>query len=213
MARIVATLALSVFLSFCAARSAHACWDGYSVRIGHIAFTGGSDHWDPEHARELALWARRLEVLLGPDGSLEVEGGYGEACADSRCVEMDEDVRSPRALFHAVARALAIPAARRATALRVTAAPYSVQVAATRDGAVAERLAERLSRGELPMGFFEAGGFPSDNPEAHVVKATAADGQTVFRVVVGAFIDRDEALAHVDEIAALTGLPTLLRAL
>ena len=40
-----------------------------------------------------------------------------------------------------------------------------------------------------------------------------AAGQPVYRIVVGAFLDRAEASAGALEIARATGLPTLVRVL
>lgn len=214
MSRLVAAASLClVLLVLGSVRTARACWDGYAVRLDNIAFTGADDVWAPARARELAVWARRFEALLGPAGTLEADGAFAEACVDSRCVEVVAPTATPRALFEAVARALAIPAAQRAAALRASASPFAVQVAATRDRAAAERLAARLSDAELPRGFYDAGGFPADNAEVHVIEATAADGRAIYRVVVGAFLDRSDALAHAPEIAAQTGLPVVLRAL
>ena len=203
----------AVLLAVLPRATAHACWDGYAVRQGDIAFTGGDETWDAASARDLATWTLRLQALLGPTGTVEAEFGFGEACIGDRCVELTGHAHTPRALFDDVARALAIPAAQRAAALRITAEPYAVQVAATHDGAAAETLAARISQGDLPIGFYEAGGFPADNPEAHVVKAHDASGAVIFRVVVGAFVDRADASAHAAEIATATGLPTLLRKL
>lgn len=190
-----------------------ACWDGYSVQDGDVTFTGPADVWDPADARTSGSWVLRFEALLGPKGSLAAEFGYAWACIEERCEEVSIPGASPAILFDAVARALAIPRARRAAALRLDAQPFAVQVAASRDRARAEALAARLSEADLPMGFYEAGGFPADNPEAHVVAARDAQGQLVYRVVVGAFLDRDRAQDHRQQIAEVTGLPTVLRAL
>jgi hypothetical protein len=188
-------------------------WDGYSVQHGSVAFTGPDAVWDPADARTLGTWALRFEALLGPKGSLTSEFGAATACVEDRCEEISIRSTSPAALFDAVARELAVPRARRAAALQVSARPFSVQVAASRDRARAEALATRLSEADLPMGFYEAGGFPADNPEAHVLPARDAQGLTVYRVVVGAFLRRQQAHAHRQQITQATGLPTVLRAL
>lgn len=193
---------------------AHGCWDGYSVSAERVTFTGeGTAGWNVEQVRELATWARRLQVLLGPQGALESDMGYATACIGGRCADAVAHSMRPRELFSAVATALQVPWRQRALALRVTAAPYAVQVAALRDRAQAEVLARRLSELDLPMGSVEIGGFPADNPEANVVDAVDTEGRAVYRVVVGTFLDRAEASAHTAEIAERTGLPTLLRAL
>jgi len=207
------SLATVSFLCACPT-SAHACWDGYAVQTDRVSFTGeGDTDWSVAQVRELATWARRFQVVLGREATLEADMGYGSLCTGARCADVVVRSTRPEVLFSAVATALQVSWRERAAALRVTAAPYAVQVAAVRERAQADALAARLSELDLPMGFVEIGGFPSDNPEAHVVEAVDPQGRTVFRIVVGAFLDRREAAGHATEIAQQTGLPTLLRAL
>lgn len=193
---------------------AFACWDGFHAHTDRVTFTGeGDEAWSAEQVRDLANWTRRFEVLLGADGTLESDMGYGSVCIGERCSEVVVRSMRPQALFSAVATALHVPWMARAAALGVDATPYAVQVAASRDRAAADALAARLSGLDLPMGFVEIGGFPADNPEAHVIDGVDGAGLPVYRIVVGAFLDRAEASAHADEIAQATGMPTVLRAL
>lgn len=206
-------LALASLACLAPAR-AFACWDGFYVQAERVSFTGeGVEDWSPAQVRALATWTRRLQALVGPGGEVEADMGYASVCVAARCSEAAARSSRPDELFATVATALGASWRARSLALRVTAAPYSVQVAAVRDRAQAEALATRLSELELPHGFVEIGGFPADNREAHVLDAVDATGRPVYRVVVGAFLDRADASAHVAEIARATGLPTLPRAL
>lgn len=197
---------------FAVPSTARACWDGYSVQTDDgIHFTGGDEAWSPERAVELASWALRFHALLGADGTLESEFGWGEAAIGERTIEFHGEA-SPAHVFATVASALGISRAERARLLAIEAHPYTVQVAASTDRARAEALASHLSEGTLPMGFYAAGGFPADNPEAHVIEADV-NGAHVYRVVIGAFLDRAAALEASSEIAATTGMATSLRPL
>lgn len=210
LARLFAALALTFPLGL--ASTAHACWDGYAVQTDDgIYFTGGDEAWSPERAVELASWALRLRALLGAEGTLESEFGWGEAAVGERTIELRGDA-SPAHVFSTVASALGISRAERARLLAIDAHPYTVQVAASADRARAEALAAQLSEATLPMGFYEAGGFPAENPEAHVIEADV-HGARVYRVVVGAFLDRAAAAQAAGEIAATTGMATSLRPL
>jgi hypothetical protein len=207
------TLALAAVLALLVPEPARACWDGYAVDTGDgIRFTGGDESWSASNAVMLGSWALRYRALLGDEGTLEIEFGWGEASVGEQTIPL-ERASDPRALFDRLADALAVPSARRARLLAIDARPYAVQVAASRDRARAEHLAMQLSESELPFGFYEAGGFPADNAEAHVVEGIAADGQPVFRIVVGAFLDRASAAQAATEIARVTGRTTSLRAL
>jgi hypothetical protein len=203
---------LLVALGLALPGSVRACWDGYSVQTDDgIHFTGGDESWSPERAAELASWALRFHALLGADGTLESEFGWGEAAIGDRTFELRGE-GTPDEVFRTLATALGITRSERRRLLAIEAHPYTVQLAASHDRARAEALASRLSEATLPMGFYEAGGFPADHPEAHVIEADV-HGARVYRVVVGAFLDRAAAMRAAGEIAAVTGRPTALRPL
>jgi hypothetical protein len=206
-------VALVVALAVLVPAPALACWDGTLAQSEGFFWSDGDMEWSVERARELGTWMRRFDALLGPGGNVEAEFGGGTVCMGERCVEVETRSPNVQLFFQRAATALGVTWRARAAALAVTATPHAVQVAASRDRAQAQALANRVSDLDLPMGFYEVGGFPSDNAEAHVVESVDAEGRPVFRIFVGTFLDREGALAAAPEIAQATGLPTLVRAL
>ena len=174
------------------------CWDGFSARVRNVDMMGGDEgsSWTPELARELATWLGRIDALLPRDGSVSVRIEWSEVTLESADGEatLRWNQRSFPALFDRIATALRIGARARARA-RATLVPVStVQVASYLQRNQAEAVARRLSDHQrCEHGFLEVGGMPADNPRAHVLEETGADGRRLYRVVVGAFIDPGEA--------------------
>lgn len=111
-------------------------------------------------------------------------------------------------LFREVARIVGASPADVARARSLETPVYVVQVGVFAERRGADALAAQVSsRDEAEHGFLEAGGFPADNPEAHVV--TIASARELHRVYVGAFVDRGEAEA----LAASLGERAFVRAL
>ena len=121
---------------------------------------------------------------------MTAEFGYVELSGSSR--ELTYPDGTMDRLFRVLARELGVSPAERRAALGATSGAHTVQVAASRDRAAAEALAERLAdQGE--HGFYEAGGFPALNATAHVVEGVDASGAPVYRVFVGAFLEGADA--------------------
>jgi hypothetical protein len=192
--------AFAVLSGALAPSPALACWDGFYARVGDVEEMGSDDTWDADDARERARWLGRIDALL-PSGAM-VLSEWGTVTVS---VAGHEEVIEWRdghylTLFREVARVGASPAeVARARGLETPV--YVVQVGASSDRNGADAFAARVSsRDEAVHGFLEAGGFPADNAEAHVVTITSA--REIHRVYVRAFVDRGEAQALV---AALGG--------
>jgi len=198
-------LAFVLALSITALSSvpARACWDGYQASTPHLYVMGPDDEWSLERAGQLARWMPRIEALLAPRG-VEVAVYHDMVeLSDGRVLSVPEG--KLHRLFAVLARELAVPPAERRAAMRVRADARTIQVAATRDEAAARALADRLNAELLGAhGFYEAGGFPAENERAHVVEASDEEG-VVYRVLVGAFLDRTEASRVAAELRAITG--------
>ncbi|MEM9194761.1 MAG: SPOR domain-containing protein [Myxococcota bacterium] len=172
---------------------AAACWDGYSASHGNIHVMGSNTEWSPDLAQKLALWLPRLEVLLGEQ---EMAVYFNQADLEQGSVAFPPgrfDV-----LFARTARLLGTPRTERRAALRQGGSPLTIQIAATRDRDRADALVRRFeTEWEDQMyelhGFYEAGGFPSNNPAVHLLTRQDDDGNDVYQVVVGAFINRNQA--------------------
>lgn len=198
--------------------SAAACWDGVSASTSKVELAiESSATWTPEQARHWAKWIARIDALV-PDGkSLRVLHGDLEVCdADGEgCQAIDGAWIDGRAftLFERAADLFAASGSTIAAARHLDRAPLTVQVAASHDFAAAERLAARIDAAELSLaGFLVIGGFPSVNADAHVVESSA-DDRFVYHVVVGAYLDRDEAEAARATLEGELGLHGFVRPL
>lgn len=187
------SLALSLLLTPC---SAYACWDGVYASMGHVTLQQGENiSWSVTDLENYALWLGRVNALLPPDGELAVEFGIAELDCGEGDVELTWNGSFPR-LFHQVAAHCHATRAERAHAMSTITTLYTVQVGAVENEAGANRLADDINARELGAhGFIEIGGFPANNPAAHVIP----DGET-HRVWVGAFLDRTEAEAVATEL-------------
>ena len=178
------TVALFVLLSV--PSPAHACWDGTYATLGDVDLMSSEVGWSPERVGELATWLRRIDAVL-PDGAVAMVefGDVSIQLPDGTALEPAWDGRSLAGLFDVVAAAVAAPADRVRVARSLVTPVYGIQVGAFSSGAAAEAFAASVT-GE--HGFVEVGGFPADNPVAHVIEV----GGT-YRVVIGAFVDRASA--------------------
>lgn len=188
------TLALSLLV---APSSAQACWDGVYASVGHVTLQQGPGAvtWNAAQLENYALWLGRVNALLPPDGELTLEYDYAELNCGFGNVEVTWNGAFSR-LFREVATACRASPAERRRAMATETTLYTIQVAATHDAANATRVADEINARELDAhGFVEIGGFPANNPAAHVI----SDGET-HRVWVGAFLDRTEAGAVAREL-------------
>lgn len=208
MTRILA-LALALLGTFLVSTTpARACWDGFYARVGDVEQMGGDDQWDIEAVRLRATWLGRIDALLPVDGHVMIEHGY--VTIEANGVTHDREWTDGRylTLFRDVALAVGASPATIQHARSVATPVYVVQTGSFLDAPLAQTEARAISdRDDVLHGFLEAGGFPADNPEAHVV--TVASARQLHRVYVGAFVDRDEARA----LAARLGQGAFVRAL
>jgi hypothetical protein len=200
---------LSLLLLTLVPRSGAACWDGVAARHGRVVVNEhdqeGTSAWSPELVLHHARWIRRIDALLPPGASVELDHLW----ITLRCPAATDNSLYWRGtlpeLFERVAARCGVPAARRARALATTVTVYTVQVLATASELRAREVARAVDATERGAhGFIEVGGFPAFNPTAHVL----SDGG-VHRVVVGAFLDRGQAAA----LAASLGGGAWVRAL
>ena len=203
---LLAALPALAFASLAATPRAEACWDGYAAFVGRVSLSVPDDAaWSPPLVREVALWGSRIDALLPPGTGLDSElgsvtycktgpaGPCGESLADLPYgVDPLPTLFGKTALLtHASGREI-----RRIMALTVL--PLTVQVFASKSGRRAEALAASIdAAGAGDRGFINVGGFPANNPTAHVVAGKDAAGDPIHRVFVGAFLTRgDAALAE-----------------
>ena len=187
-------LAFALSLAACLPSRARACWDGFYAQVGDVSQMGGDTRWDLDAVRERARWLGRIDALLPDGASVTSEWGYVTVSVDGHDTDFEWQNGQYLTLFREVARVVGATPADVRRALRTETALYVVQAAAFREADDAATYAAHVSdRAEASHGFYEAGGFPADNPEAHVV-TVQAPGKT-HRVYVGAFVDRAEAAA------------------
>ena len=185
---------LAVLASALAPSPALACWDGFYARVGDVEEMGGDDTWSADSTRERARWLGRLDALLPSGASILSEWGTVTVSVAGREEAIEWRDGHYLTLFREVARVVGASPADIVRARHLETPVYVVQVGAFSDRDGANALAEQVSsRDEAVHGFLEAGGFPADNAEAHVVTIAAA--REVHRVYVGAFVDRSEAQA------------------
>lgn len=217
------TLALSLFLAAITLPStpAAACWDGHLAVVGGVTMSSGGTSWSPERARELATWLSRIDALLSAGATLDIQFGYARLCSggdrtgeEGTCTEWQWDERSLAALFRDVAQRTRASEDLVRTARATRRDVHVIQIAAFRDRAQAEALAVRLAdTGIGEHGFYQAGGFPADNPVAHVLTMADASGRAVHRVVVGAFVERSQAERVREALDGELGVRGIVRAL
>jgi hypothetical protein len=209
----------------CVPSRADACWCGYSATVGDISITEPMPNaedcpigWDPEVVREWAMWMVRLNKVLPPGMTLESFGG--EAIVRTKGGRRVTTLawggpyggELPR-LFSALVR-LGKNRGRVRAARELQPRVFTVQVLASRSEEMAAEVSARAERaGDVETGFFWAGEAPADNPIAHVVTETDANGRVLHKVMVGAFLERRVAEASARVIEQRTGLATHVRLL
>ena len=148
--------------------------------------------------------------------------GYANLCAtgkDGACGPTLADIEWKDGglsdLFAKVAAATGAPPTAVKRARAQSAVPLTFQVLAARSEARAEAFARRINDAGLGGvdGFYEAGSFPAINPTAHVVPGVDARGRKIFRVLVGAFLSRAEAVAGGAALKKKTAIDGFARAL
>jgi hypothetical protein len=187
------------------ASHASACWDGTRLEYGRLTISeGGGLVWDPKLAAHAAVWLPRVEAIL-PEGAWDF--APGTAYLDGS-VEIPYPSDRLDILFRRVADHYGLSPAKRRVAMAIGGDAYTVQLAAFRDRAVAQRYADRLfteayDRGDTigTFGVYEVGGFPADNNPLYVAEAETPSGDITYRVVTGAFANRADAEATRDDLA------------
>lgn len=190
--------ALLVCLVFHVGSPAQACWDGFRARVGSVSEMNADTTWSVKVVRHRALWLGRIDALLPEGASVDIEYDMVEIRARDGIHEHTWNRRSYASLFRAVATAVGADRATIRRAMATETPVYVVQAAGFAEQERAQAHADGLLDLELPHGFLEAGGFPANNPAAHVVSIEGA--RSVHRVYVGAYIDRAEAAAVAAEL-------------
>ncbi|MEP7120314.1 MAG: SPOR domain-containing protein [Byssovorax sp.] len=213
-------VALGAVLS---APRAEACWDGYSVSVGRVSLSvaGEEAEWTPALVREVALWGTRIDALLPTGTRLDSELGSITFCAtspDGACgASVAELPYSPDDLPTLFGKMAIVTHGssndiRRIMALNVE--PLTVQVFAGKSARRAAAVAASIdAAGAGEHGFINVGGFPANNPSAHVVDGKDAAGHPVHRVVVGAFLSRGDAARVLASVRRALGIKGFVRAL
>lgn len=184
--------ALAVVLAQFVPSTALACWDGFYARVGNVDEMGGDTTWDETTLKHHALWLGRVNALVPKDATVTSEHGFVMLTVGGKSHEFTWQDGNYRTLFDTVAHDVGASTNDIDRALRMETRVYVVQAGAFVNESRARSWAETLSQGdEAEHGFFEVGGFPADNPEAHVV--TISGAKTLHRVYVGAFVHRSEA--------------------
>ncbi len=182
------TLALALFVP----STAVACWDGFSAHVGNVNESGDDTTWDETTLRHHAEWLGRINALLPDNATVFSDHGFVMLTIDGQDREFTWNDGHYRTLFDTVASSVGASKRHIQRALRADTPVYVVQSGAFINESSARKQAEAISQGDVAEhGFFAAGGFPADNPEAHVVTISAA--RQLHRVYVGAFVNRGEA--------------------
>ena len=218
MKHLVACLLACLALTF--ARPALACWDGWSATVGRVdILQAGDDVWNPALARDVALWGGRIDAMLPAGSSLMSEHGrFALSDASGAVTEGSWDGVHVEALFKLTAKILGRRAQAQGSARDGTA--LTVQLFAARSQSYADaftaQLAAKAEAGQLsePDGvFYTAGGYPANHAVAHVVLERDDGGAPIYRVLVGAFLDRSKAEAARRSLRDAVGMSGFVRAL
>ncbi len=200
---------------------ASACWDGYLIESERVQIGQWEDaetaSWRLAEVWDTARWVVRLQALLGPERSVESMHGLCQVIlckAQDSCEVVMEGEAKPgaRALFDTLANSFEVPPKKRAALARLAPSLWTVQVAAGSNREALEQLALQINdiAPQGAMGFYEAGGFPALNPVAHLVPGHNAQGKPIFRLVVGAFLQKASAQDVVDALG-LKGVASRVR--
>ena len=193
--RVVSCFAAAAALGV--ARPAHACFDGYVAQGRHLTLSvSGDSDWEPAHIRSVATWIARIDALLSDD--------YTDFVRHENFAE----------IFREFADSVGASRERRARALRVRVAPVTIQLLAAQSEESARRFAAVIEQTDsADSGFYESGGFPSINPRVHVVTERYGRGRKLYKVLVGAFLDRQEARNVLFELEREIGARGFVRTL
>ncbi len=218
MKHLVACLLACLALTF--ARPVLACWDGWSATVGHVEILqAGDDGWDPALARDVALWGGRIDAMLPPGGALMSEHGKFELSDGAGITTPGTwDGVHLESLFKLAAkilgrRAQAQDSARNGTALSVQLFAGRSQRSADAFVAQLEARAGAAQVTEPEGVFYTAGGYPANHVLAHVVLERDDGGAPIYRVLVGAFLDRTKADAARRSLRDALGASGFVRAL
>lgn len=218
MKHLVACLLACLALTL--ARPALACWDGWSATVGRVdILQAGDETWSPATARDVALWGGRIDAMLPAGARLMSEhGSFALSDASGTTQSGQWDGLHLEALFKLAAKILGRRAAAQGSAQDGTA--LTVQLFAARSQGSADAFAARLQAkagatqlSEPASVFYTAGGYPSNHAVAHVVVERDGGGAPIYRVLMGAFLDRSNADAARRLLRDVAGAPGFVRAL
>lgn len=177
------------------APDARACWDGRAASSPRVSIAvPGDDTFDPADARAAGVWLQRIEAILPPSASVTAFGETLSICAKrDQCKDVEWQPGRYDRLFDQVAAGVGAESSVVSRARHMAASVFTVQVLASRSRKSAEAFAARIDAPmDLDPGFYDAGGFPAVNPVARVV-ASSDTGRPIWRVIVGTYLDRQQA--------------------
>ncbi len=221
----IATLLAAMTLATAAPSRASASWDAFEARTPrvHIVLEHTELADDVEDLEGIATWIRRIEAILPAGARVDVDDHQVRVTCVGLCrgaVRRAFGGPPPwggelEALFAIVADEVgASQSERRALLERSAADVYTVQVLETSDPDEAQALAEALNTSGVAVeSFVETGGFPSPDEIARVVEVDVGDDVAMYRVELGAFIDRVHARQASRALLDATGLRGLVRTL
>jgi hypothetical protein len=215
------------------ANDARACWDGWAASTDRVSIRApGDDRWSPERARDAATWLVRTQAILPEGARVDAFAGLVTVCRQPASAsasaasatnpsdacdvigEAKTDSAELATMFGAVARILKLRESETSHARAMRAAPLTVQVFAAYDAVSAANIAKKLNDDDIgEHGFLNVGGFPAKNDVAHVVVERDANGARIFRVVVGAFLEKRDAATTLADVAARARLQGFVRAI
>jgi len=193
---------------------AAACWDGTRLHYGKVMIDGGGMTWDPKLAASAAIWMPRIDAILPGTDRYYFEWGtaYFDAGVEIHYPEGRLDI-----LFRRLANHQGLSRAERRAAMRAGGHAYTVQLGAFSTEEAASRYANGLWNDAYAsetsigaFGVYEVGGFPAENSTLYVIEGDNAEGETVYRVVSGAFSERGAAAAVRDALSG-KGIPAFVR--
>lgn len=222
--RSLTAIAAVTLLLVAAPTAARAGWGGTRVETGRVTVVSRAldDQWRIAVTRHAALWTARIEALLPQGINLSVEQGTVElwSIADPEFIPLvsseiweEEDMGQ---LFLIVADLVEANAEDRGRAMEVSRRPLTVQVAATTSDRVARELArlvqENLREEQLDTnGFVEYAGAPAWNDSVWITSHLTPNGRRRYQVIVGAFVDEENARLVLERTREVTGLEGFVR--
>jgi hypothetical protein len=179
------------------------------------------DAWSPALVRDVALWGTRIDALLPAGTQLESELGSVTFCKtlpDGACGDVVNELPYSADKLPTLFGKMAVLTHGSSTKIRrimaLTVSVLTVQAFASKSARRANAVAASIdAAGAGEHGFINVGGFPANNPTAHVVAGKDAAGSPIHRVFVGAFLSRGDAAGVEASVRKALGIKGFVRPL